>query len=307
MKIYLLALIVCFQFAGSHAIAQYAPLSAKGAASSETGLLTRGETQYEFQVLSEWHELEIAMNWISVPKAGTTVVLTAPRGSSVDIASASSASNKEALARVDSGSRSSRSEDELKIRVEDPVSSALVASTSSESDSSKWTGIVPSTQILRLVAVPKESSSPGAIKMRMLRQAKELGPLEAKQEPSKLQNLENPTGQSLRLESSDWTSLSATGVTVTSERPGEFLVFPPKAMISVGVSSKSGEARLSLYRGESETALTGTAPSDGAIRWIGELSGPEMVRVVVHTKGVETPVRVEVSIESRAEAPAPVK
>lgn len=100
---------------------------------------------------------------------------------------------------------------------------------------------------------------------------------------------------------------SAMG-SVAPDRPAEFLFQPPSgAMISVGASSKSGEARLSLYRGEAEKALAGTAPSDGAIRWIGALSGPEALRIVVHTRGAETPVRVEVSIESPAEEEAPVK
>jgi len=102
--------------------------------------------------------------------------------------------------------------------------------------------------------------------------------------------LEIPAGQ---------TKGSAMG-SAAPGRPAEFLFdAPAAAMLSIGASSKSGEARLSLYPEGKEQALSGTAPSDGAIRWIGS-PGAGTLRIVVHTQGAETPVRVEVSVERDA-------
>jgi len=86
----------------------------------------------------------------------------------------------------------------------------------------------------------------------------------------------------------------------------EFLFSPPRgAMLAVGVSSKSGEARLSIYAADGNEELPGTRRESGAIRWIGAGPDGKDLRIVVHTKSQESPVRVEVSIEAPAqEAPA---
>lgn len=90
---------------------------------------------------------------------------------------------------------------------------------------------------------------------------------------------------------------NALGV-ATSERPAVFLFAPPVGVaLTLGVSSKSGEGRLSIYEPGSERALPGTEPEAGAVRWIGMLSKPGEHRLVVHTRGAETPVRLEVSVD----------
>lgn len=90
---------------------------------------------------------------------------------------------------------------------------------------------------------------------------------------------------------------SALGV-ATLDRPAVFLFAPPTGVaLTLGVASKSGEARLSIYEPGSERALPGTEPEAGAVRWIGLLSKPGEHRLVVHTRGAETPVRIEVSVD----------
>ncbi len=91
---------------------------------------------------------------------------------------------------------------------------------------------------------------------------------------------------------------------VAADRRALILFTPPAgAMISIGVSSKSGEARLSIYEPGAETALAGTSEETGMIRWIGTLSKPGDHRLVVHTKGVETPIRLEVTVDREAGTP----
>jgi len=97
---------------------------------------------------------------------------------------------------------------------------------------------------------------------------------------------------------SDWKALSISGPIVNSTSPAEFLFAPPVGVaLTLGVSSKSGEGRLSIYEPGSERALPGTEPEAGAVRWIGMLSKPGEHRLVVHTRGAETPVRLEVSVD----------
>jgi hypothetical protein len=81
-------------------------------------------------------------------------------------------------------------------------------------------------------------------------------------------------------------------------RPAVFLVpVPARTALTIGVQSKTNEARFSIYEAGSEAPLAGTRPEDGAVRWIGQSNRGGDLRVVVHTRGAETPVRLEVSID----------
>jgi hypothetical protein len=109
--------------------------------------------------------------------------------------------------------------------------------------------------------------------------------------PPPPERLEIPAGQ---------TSVTAMG-TVAADRPAVFLFAPPAgAMLSIAVASKTGDARLSLYEPGATTAVNGTSEQVGAIKWIGTLTRPGDHRVVIHTRGAETPIRVEVKIERAA-------
>lgn len=85
---------------------------------------------------------------------------------------------------------------------------------------------------------------------------------------------------------------------VAPGRDAEFLFdAPADAMVSVGVASKSGEARVSVYDAGKDEAYPGTEREAGAIRWVGSMTSGEKLSIVVHTQGQETPVRVEVSLD----------
>jgi len=72
-----------------------------------------------------------------------------------------------------------------------------------------------------------------------------------------------------------------------------------------GVRDGLGRSRLSIYAADGNEELPGTRRESGAIRWIGAGPDGKDLRIVVHTKSQESPVRVEVSIEAPAqEAPA---
>jgi hypothetical protein len=86
--------------------------------------------------------------------------------------------------------------------------------------------------------------------------------------------------------------------TAAAGRPAVFLVpVPAKTALTIGVQSKTNEARFSIFEAGSEAPLAGTRPEDGAVRWIGQSDRGGDLRVVVHTRGAETPVRLEVSID----------
>jgi hypothetical protein len=81
-------------------------------------------------------------------------------------------------------------------------------------------------------------------------------------------------------------------------RPAVFLVtVPARTALTVGVASKSNEARFSIYEEGSSEPIHGTQPDWGAVRWIGQSRKGGELRVVVFTSGVETPVRLQVSID----------
>ena len=93
---------------------------------------------------------------------------------------------------------------------------------------------------------------------------------------------------------------------VDATRPATFHFTPPAgAMVTIGVASKSNGARLSVYESGSERALVGTEPEAGCVRWIGRASRPGDLRVVVHTTGEATPVRLEVEVRVEPSPPGP--
>ncbi len=85
---------------------------------------------------------------------------------------------------------------------------------------------------------------------------------------------------------------------VAAGQPATFLfAAPPGVALTIGVSSKSNGARLSIYEGSSERALPSTEPEVGCVRWIGQTASPDGLRIVVHTTGEATPVRLEVLLQ----------
>lgn len=84
---------------------------------------------------------------------------------------------------------------------------------------------------------------------------------------------------------------------VTKERPATFLLaVPQRVALTLGLTSRSGAARLSIYEQGSERALAGTEPEAGCVRWIGQATRADGLRVVVHTAGEPTPVRLEITL-----------
>ena len=82
------------------------------------------------------------------------------------------------------------------------------------------------------------------------------------------------------------------------DRPAIFLVtVPAKTALTVGVASKTNEARLSIFEPGAATPIHGTQPDWGTVRWIGQSRVGGELRVVVFTAGAETPVRLEISID----------
>lgn len=80
-------------------------------------------------------------------------------------------------------------------------------------------------------------------------------------------------------------------------RPATFLFAAPVGVaLTLGVSSKSGGAYLSIYEAGSERPLAGTEPTSGCVRWIGQSTHAGDLRIVVHTAGEATPVRLEVQL-----------
>jgi hypothetical protein len=101
----------------------------------------------------------------------------------------------------------------------------------------------------------------------------------------------------IRVEFPEGRSDATAPAEVTKERPATFLLAVPQGVaLTLGVSSKSGAARLSIYEEGSERALAGTEPEAGCVRWIGQATRPGGLRVVVHTAGEPTPVRLEVTL-----------
>lgn len=85
---------------------------------------------------------------------------------------------------------------------------------------------------------------------------------------------------------------------VAPGQPATFLfAAPPGVALTIGVSSKSNAARLSIYEGSSERALPATEPEAGCVRWIGQAASADGLRIVVHTTGEPTPVRLEVLVQ----------
>lgn len=81
---------------------------------------------------------------------------------------------------------------------------------------------------------------------------------------------------------------------VAAGKPVLFILKAVQAgMYSIGVSSPQNGARLSIFRGDSKTAESGTSVQSGAIRWSSDLAAAEAVRILVYTAGAEIPFRVE--------------
>lgn len=102
----------------------------------------------------------------------------------------------------------------------------------------------------------------------------------------------------IRVEIPEGQSQATVPAEVAPGRPATFLfAAPPGVALTLGVSSKSGAARLSVYEAGAERALAGTEPEAGCVRWIGQSHAAGGLRVVVHTTGEPTPVRLEVQVQ----------
>ncbi len=83
---------------------------------------------------------------------------------------------------------------------------------------------------------------------------------------------------------------------VAADRPLAFLFqAATTGLYSIGVSSPQNAARIAIFLGDSKKPESGTALSDGAIRWSSDLSAGAKVKIVVYTAGGEIPFRVEAS------------
>ncbi len=110
----------------------------------------------------------------------------------------------------------------------------------------------------------------------------------------------------IRVEFAAEEKQKTTPADVERARPATFLLaVPTKVALTIGVSSQTGAARLSIYEEGSERALAGTEPESGCVRWIGQATRPGGLRVVVHTQGEPTPVRLEVTLDRDLDFNAP--
>lgn len=101
----------------------------------------------------------------------------------------------------------------------------------------------------------------------------------------------------IRVEFAAAEAQKTTPAEVDRDHAATFLLaVPARVALTIGVSSKSGAARLSIYEEGAERALAGTEPEAGCVRWIGQATGQGGLRVVVHTLGEPTPVRLEVTL-----------
>lgn len=102
----------------------------------------------------------------------------------------------------------------------------------------------------------------------------------------------------IRVEIPAGQSQATVPADVAPGQPATFLfAAPPGVALTVGVVSKSNAARLSIYEGSSERALPATEPEAGCVRWIGQTASADGLRIVVHTTGEPTPVRLEVLVQ----------
>ncbi len=86
--------------------------------------------------------------------------------------------------------------------------------------------------------------------------------------------------------------------TITPDRPAFYSVTLPNSWrTTIGVSSRSGKARITLYQGGSNQPLAGTEPATGCIRWIGRPAVGTPLLIEVHTTGEATPIRLELLFE----------
>jgi hypothetical protein len=81
---------------------------------------------------------------------------------------------------------------------------------------------------------------------------------------------------------------------------------PVGRMLNAQAMSDDYHARLSIYQPGSERPDGGTAPEDGAIRWIGECSKPGELRVEVHsTSATDAPFKLGLEIVEITGGPEP--
>lgn len=81
---------------------------------------------------------------------------------------------------------------------------------------------------------------------------------------------------------------------------------PVGKMLNAQAMSDGYHARLSIYQPGSERPDGGTAPEDGAIRWIGECSKPGELRIEVHsTSETDAPFKLGLEIVEISGGPEP--
>lgn len=101
-----------------------------------------------------------------------------------------------------------------------------------------------------------------------------------------------PAPEVARLGSSERLGTVAAGQAVRYA-----IVVPAAWRATIGVSSRSGEARISLYQGSTDKPLMGTERETGCIRWTGRPEVQVPLEIEVHTSGGETPFRLELLFE----------
>ena len=80
---------------------------------------------------------------------------------------------------------------------------------------------------------------------------------------------------------------------------------PVGRMLNVQAMSDDNHARVSVYQPGSDRADGGTAPEDGAIRWIGECTKSGEMRFEVHTQSTtDAPYKLGLEIVEATAAPS---
>jgi hypothetical protein len=86
--------------------------------------------------------------------------------------------------------------------------------------------------------------------------------------------------------------------TAAPEEPLWFsLTLPASWRTTIGISSRSGKARITLYPANKLRPLPGTERETGCIRWIGQPSPGVPLLIEVHTAGEPTPIRLDLLLE----------